>query len=78
MPFTCALSPATAEAIEVIGATVVATTSPPEGADELEAEVAAFEPQAANITANNGTTTATDFFTPTVYSHFHATAKDMQ
>jgi hypothetical protein len=72
------LSPATAAAIEVIGATVVATISPPEGADELEADVAAFEPQAVKSTANNGTTTATDFLTPSFYSHFHATAKDMQ
>ena len=63
MPSTFALSPATAAAIEVIGATVVATTNSPGRADEPAVEGVVFEPQAANTTASSGTTTTTDLFT---------------
>jgi hypothetical protein len=49
---------------EVIGATVVATMSPPAGADEPEVEGVEFEPQAAKSTANNGTSAPTVLFTP--------------
>ena len=78
MPLTCALSPATAAAIEVIGATVVATTSWPDGADAPESDGVPFEPQAASSAVNNGTATATDLFTHSFYWHSGATAKDVQ